>query len=104
MVSLAVREYVLAALNVRMKGTFWSIEKLHAAPMPSMVVTSVPLELSDVDVKDGLLAGSKGVLSVEHRGELERLEARCLFARPARAGPPPGERNTGTCEQLDQQG
>ena len=57
----------------------------------------------DVAVKDGVRAGSKGVLLADHRGELERLEARRLFARP-RERAPPGERNTGTCEQLDQQG
>lgn len=53
MVALAVREYVLAALNGHLKGIVWSIEKVHAAPMPLMVVTGVPLELSDTEVKEG---------------------------------------------------
>ena len=68
-----VREYVLAAPNLHVKGTVWSIEKLHAAPMPSMVVTGVPLEVSDVEVKEELIVGSKGVLFMEHGGNLERL-------------------------------
>ena len=37
----------------------WKIEKLRATPLPSMVVTSVLLELSDVEVKEGLVAGAK---------------------------------------------
>ena len=66
MVALAVCEYVLMAPNVRMKGIVWSIEKLHASLMPSMVVTVVPLELSDADVKDGAIVGSNGVLLAKH--------------------------------------
>ena len=92
--SYAVREYVLATPNVHVKGIVWSIEKLHATPMPSMVVTGVPLELSDADVKDGVIAWSKGVLLAEHRGELEHLQARRLFARPCERAPPPGGSKT----------
>ena len=66
MVAPAVFEYVLMAPNVRIKGTVWSIEKLRASLMPSMVGPNVPLELSDADVKDRAIVGSNGVLLVEH--------------------------------------
>ena len=82
MVAPAVREYVLASPNVRVKDTLWKIEKLRAAPLPSMVVTGVPLELSDVEVKEGLVAGAKRVLPREAARDLARLEARRLFMRP----------------------
>ena len=72
---------------MRVKGTVWSIEKLRAAPMPSMVVTGVPLKLSDVEVKDRVIVGSKEGLLAEHRGELERLL--CAICSRARASPPP---------------
>ena len=92
MVAPAVCEYVLAAPNVRVKRIVWSIEKLRTALMPSMVVTGAPLDLSDAGIKDGVIAGSKGVLSADHRGELEHLEVRRLFARPRERGPPQGSK------------
>ena len=82
MVAPAVREYVLASLNVYVKDTLWKIEKLCAAPLPSMVVTGMPLELSDVEVKEGLVAGAKRVLPREATRDLARLEARRLFVCP----------------------
>ena len=82
MVTRAVCEYVLASLNVRMKNTVWSIEKMRAAPLPSMVVTGMPLELPDVDAKEGLVAGAKRVLPREATRDLARLEAHHLFVRP----------------------
>ena len=90
MVAPAVREYVLASPNVRVKDTLWKIEKLRAAPLPSMVVTGVPLELSDVEVKEGLVAGAKRVLPREAARDLARLEARRLFVRPRERRAPPG--------------
>ena len=94
MVALAVREYVMASPNVRVKDTLWKIEKLRAAPLPSMVVTGVPLELSDIEVKEGLVAGVQRVLPREAARDLARLEARHLFARPReRRTPPGGPRN-----------
>lgn len=68
MIPLAVCEYVLVAPNVCMKGIAWSIEKLRAALMPSMVVTGVPLELLNADVKDGVIVLSKGVLQQNIEG------------------------------------
>ena len=65
MVAPVVCEYVLALLNVHVKDTMWKIEKLHAAPLPSMVVTSMPLELLDVEVKEGLVVRVKRVLPRE---------------------------------------
>ena len=105
MVAPTMCEYVLVALNVHVKGTVWSIEKLRGVLMPSMVVTVVPRELLDVEMKDGLIAGSKGVLCTKYRGELEHLKTRRLFTRPHECPPPPflWVRNMGTCEQLDKQ-
>lgn len=68
LMALGVCEYVLAAPNVRVKGTIWSLGELCAIPMSLMVVTVVSFELSDVEVKDGLTIGSKGVLLEEHKG------------------------------------
>ena len=70
MMASVVCEYILVVLTVRVEELVWFIEKLCTALMPLMVVTSMPLELSEVEVKDGLIAGSKGVLLMEHRGEL----------------------------------
>ena len=90
MVAPAVREYVLASPNVRVKDRLWKIEKLRAAPLPLMVVTGMPLELSDVEVKEGLVAGAKRVLPREAARDLARLEACRLFVRPRERGAPPG--------------
>ena len=50
--------------------------------LPSMVVTSMPLELSNVDVKEGLVAGAKRVLPREAMTTLACLEVCHLFACP----------------------
>ena len=82
MVAPAVCEYVLASSNVRVKDTMWKIVKMRAAPLQSMMVTGMPLELSDVEVKEGLVAGVKRVLPREAARDLARLEACRLFVRP----------------------
>ena len=94
MVAPLVREYVLMLRNVRVKDTMWKIEKLHAAPLLLMVVTSTPLELSDVEVKEGLVAGVKRVLPREAARDLARLEVRRLFVHPRERGAPPGRPET----------
>ena len=90
MVSLAVSEYVLAALNVHVRGTLWTIERMRTAPLPSMVVTGVPLLLSDDDVKEGLIAGLGRTLPALEQNELRRIEVRRLFLRAREQGMPPG--------------
>ena len=64
MVSPAVSEYILAAPNVHVRGTLWTIECMRTALLPSMVVTSVPLLLLDDEVKEGLIAGLGRTLPV----------------------------------------
>ena len=61
-------EYILASPNVHIKDTMLNIEKLYAAPLSWMVVTGMPLELSDIDVKEELVAGVKRVLPREAVG------------------------------------
>ena len=56
-----------------------NIEKMCAAPLPSMMVTAMPLELSDVDEQEGLVAGVKKVLPREAVRNLACLEAHRLF-------------------------
>lgn len=58
MVALAVCKDALVSLGVYVKNTPWNIEKMRTTPLSSMVVTGVPLELSDVNVKEGLVVGS----------------------------------------------
>ena len=97
MVALGVCEYVLASPNVRVKDIVWTIEKLRATPLPWMVVTGVPLELSDVNVKEGLeglVAGAKSVLPMEAVRDLAWLETHRLFVRPHERRAPLGEPET----------
>ena len=90
MVSPAVNEYVLAASNVCVRGTLWTIERMQTAPLPSMVVTGVPLSLSDDDVKEGLIAGSGRTLPALEQNELWRIEVRHLFLHAREQGMPLG--------------
>ena len=82
MVSPAVWEYVLASPSVCVKDTMWKIEKTRATPLPSMVVTSMSLELLDVEVKEGLVAGAKRVFPREAARNLAHLEVLLLFVCP----------------------
>ena len=72
MVAPAVCEYVLASPNIRIEDTMWNIEKMRITLLPSIVGTSMLLELLDVDIKEGLVAGAKTVFS---KGGCEGLSA-----------------------------
>ena len=63
---------------------------MRTAPLPSMVVTGVPLSLSDDDIKEGLIAGSGRTLPALEQNELRRIEVRRLFLRAREQGMPPG--------------
>ena len=103
MVSPAVSEYVLAVPNVRVRWTLWTIKRMQTAPLPSMVVTGVPLSLSDDDVKEGLIAGSWRALPVPEQNELWRIEVHCLFLHSREQGMPPGGNQVPKHERLAKQ-
>ena len=90
MVSPAVSEYVLAVLNVHVRGTLWTIEHMRTALLPSMMAIGVPLLLSDDKVKEGLIAGSGRTLPVLKQNELRRIEVRRLFLHLREQGMPLG--------------
>ena len=90
MVAPTMCEYILALPNVHAKDTLWKTEKMCATPLPSLVVTGVLLELLDVEVKEGLVAGLKRVLPEEAARDLARLEVRHLFVHPCKQHAPPG--------------
>ena len=50
----------------------------------------MPLDLSDVDVKEGLVAGAKTILPRGAMGDLMVLEAHRLFMHPRQWRVPPG--------------
>lgn len=79
MLAPAVCECALASPNVCIKDIVWSIEKICTAPLPSMVVNGMLLELLNIDVKEGLVVGAKRVILSEATKDLPRLEVRRLF-------------------------
>ena len=90
MVSPSISEYVLAVPNVHVRVTLWTIKCMRTAPLPPMVVTGVPLSLSDDEVKEGLIAGLGRTLLTLEQNKLWRIEVHRLFLHSREQGMPPG--------------
>ena len=78
LVAASVRDKLVAVNQNRVdfeEFKWWILERREVLSGPSAVVSHVPLELSEVEIQQGLLEGSRSLLETQYH---EAMKAMCV--------------------------